>query len=65
MSVGIPPATVWFANFIPLLPTTWAVGNFIPFAETCWQPTIVTGCAPMPVVGHVYMVGSSLPFALP
>lgn len=65
LAVGIPPLTVWFLNFVPIVPTTWSLGNFIPFAQTCWQPTIITGCAFMPVLGHVYMVGSSPPLSIP
>jgi hypothetical protein len=64
LAVGVPPTALWFLNYDPLIPTTWSKGFYMPGVQSCWQP-IGTGCAPWPVLGHVYFVGSSLPGGTP
>lgn len=60
LAVGIPPKALWYANFDPIVPTTWSLGKFMPGVQSCLQPS-GTGCSTWPVLGHVYEVGSSLP----
>lgn len=59
-----PPLTVYKMIYDPLVPTTQALGKFVPGLQMCWQPA-ETGCKPWPVYGHIYLVGSSIPGALP
>jgi len=64
LAMGLPPTALWYKYYDPIVPTTWSLGKFMPGVQSCWQP-IGTGCAPWPVIGHVYEVGSSLPFSKP
>lgn len=64
MAVGIPPTSLWYANFDPIIPTTWSLGKYTPGVQSCWQPDN-KGCDPWPVIGHVYEVGSSFPLSIP
>jgi len=64
MAVGVPPSTLWYANYDATVPTTWSLGKYMPGVQSCWQPAGYT-CVAWPVIGHVYEVGSSLPASIP
>lgn len=59
LAVGIPPTSLWYSNYTPLVPTTWSLGKYLPGVQACWQYAGVT-CIPWPTLGYVYQVGSSL-----
>jgi hypothetical protein len=61
--VYTPYATLPFEYFLSGLPGVWHLGSFIPGVQTCWF-YIGIACIPIPSLGMMSMVGTSLPGAI-
>lgn len=59
--VYVPWATIPFLNFLPTIPLTTNVGAYIPAVQACWFYVPPVFCVPIPAVGMMLYVGTSLP----
>ena len=54
-----PYATITYSYYNVITPGVWHLGTYMPGVQSCWMwygPV----CAPLPVLGHEIMVGTSL-----
>jgi hypothetical protein len=56
----MPGQTILKAWGLIGVPTTWALGQFIPGLQVCLIGA-PPACAPLPSLGHMYLVGTSNP----
>jgi hypothetical protein len=53
-----PYSTITYSYYNMMTPGVWHLGQYLPGVQSCWI-YVGAGCAPLPVLGHEIMVGTS------